>query len=112
MHYGIDEELPKKYIHLDARPDGLIYNTEGYLGGILEVKCLKALKGRAVTEWVKSDVPSSACVSSNDLGILVLKKSHAYYYQIQLQLIITEAQYCDFLLYSKVINPHVKRILQ
>ena len=40
---------------------------------------------------------------------LVLKKSHAYYYQVQL--LISDAEYCDFVLHSGVGEPHVERIL-
>ena len=31
---------------------------------------------------------------------LVLKRTHLYFYQIQLQLLVTEAKFCDFVLYS------------
>ena len=33
----------KKYPHLGASPDGLIYDSQENLLGIIEVKCLKAL---------------------------------------------------------------------
>ena len=38
------------------------------------------------------------CVENNNL---VLKKTHSYYFQVQLQLLITEASFCDFVLYAK-----------
>ena len=31
---------------------------------------------------------------------LVLKRTHSYFYQIQLQLLVTEARFCDFVFYS------------
>ena len=41
---------------------------------------------------------------------LVLKKSHMYYYQIQLQLLITEIDFCDFILYSDKGPSNIERI--
>ena len=40
----------KKYPHLGASPDGLIYDSQENLLGIIEVKCLKALKDQALLE--------------------------------------------------------------
>ena len=33
-----------------------------------------------------------------------------YYYQIQLQLLMTEASFCDFVLDSGIGDPHIERI--
>ena len=42
---------------------------------------------------------------------LILKKSHMYYFQIQLQLLITGTEYCDFVLYCDKGPPSIERIL-
>ena len=100
----------KKYVHLGVSPDGLIVNSfSGTLNGIIEMKCLKALRDKTIAEWITGGIPSDACMSYSD-GELVLKRNHSYYSQVQLQLLITEAQYCDFILYSKVGEPNVERI--
>ena len=39
-----------------------------------------------------------------------LKKSHDYYYQIQCQLLVTEREFCDFVLYAKDGPISVQRI--
>ena len=39
-----------------------------------------------------------------------LKKSHSYYYQIQMQLLVTERTFCDFVLYAKNGPVSIERI--
>ena len=130
MQYGITEEVNaiasytkatgnevhpsglwvrKKYIYLGASPDGLILNNFGRVRGIIEVKCLKALKTKSVHEWIDSGIPSSACVYVTE-GKLELKRSHSYFFQVQLQLLMTQAYFCDFILHSKVGPPFIERI--
>ena len=105
--------INKKYTHLAASPDGLLLN-DGKLEGILEVKCLKILKLHSVSdilngECLKPELKRQ-CFELCD-GKLVLKKCHMYYYQIQLQLLITETDFCDFILYCDKGPSHVERIL-
>ena len=59
----------------------------GKLEGILEVKCSKVLRPRSVTDIVNKECHAGELIRH---GKLVLKRSHTYYYQIQLQLLITE----------------------
>ena len=42
----------KNYPHLGASPDGLVYDSQENLLGIIEVKCLKALKDQTVLHHV------------------------------------------------------------
>ena len=83
--------INEKFPHLAASPDGLIFN-DGKLDGILEVKCLKILRLHSVTDLINKEYPAGELnrqclkVSGNNL---IMKKSHMYYYQIQLQLLIT-----------------------
>ena len=135
MQYGIDEEqnalevfskmanlevhgsglwVNKKYPHLGASPDGLIFDpATGELNAIIEVKCLKILQNQTYVEWINNGISNSACVRL-DGDKLVLKKNHPYMYQIlqllQLQLLITEVPCCYFILYSKVGEPYVQRV--
>ena len=105
-----------KYLHLGASPDGLIYDNNNKLSGIIEIKCLKILRKRTVDELVKcvengelKDVMKHQCFVVTD-GTLILRKTHAYYFQVQLQLLITEAEFCDFVLHSGIGNPSMERI--
>ena len=129
MRYGIEEEenaiekfssfsgfkieksglwVNKKYIHLGSSPDGLIFN-ENELAGIVEIKCLKSLRTQTAKQWMDNGIEQYACVKRQE-NTLVLKKSHPYYFQVQLQLLITEAPLCYFVLHSKVGDPYVLRI--
>ena len=107
--------IHKKYPHLGASPDGLMWENND-LVGIVEVKCLKILKGHTIQEFIDSfengkisDQVKRQCFHVIGRN-LVLKKSHSYYFQVQLQLLITEAKYCDFILYSNVGDARIERI--
>ena len=67
--------------------------------GTVEVNCLKILKGHRIQEFIDSfkNGKISDQVKMQSFHVdgtnLVLKKSHSYYFQVQLQLLITEAKY-------------------
>ena len=78
MQYGISEEpnaiaayskltgtqafsglwVNKKYVYLGASPDGLIFDSDKRLRGIVEVKRLKALRNQTMDEWINAGIPS------------------------------------------------------
>ena len=103
----------RKYIHLAASPDGLIYNDQNKLHGIIEIKCLKIFRNRTIEQLILDKPPelSKKCFALNDNNIS-LKRSHLYFYQVQLQLLITEADYCDYILYSSAGKIYVERIVK
>ena len=103
----------KNYIHLAVSPDGLIYNDQNKLHGIIEIKCLKIFRNRTIEQLILYKPPklSKQCFKLNDKNIS-LKRSHLYFYQVQLQLLITEADYCDFIVYSSARKIYVERILK
>jgi hypothetical protein len=138
MKYGIEEEpkavinyslitnkvvvnsgiwINQKYPHLGATPDGLIYDDDKQLCGIIEIKCLKIFKSQSVNDIIKlsNDEKLKAIISRQCFSIvdqkLILKKSHMYYFQIQHQLLVTQCSYCDFVMHSGVGDPHIERIL-
>ena len=87
-----------KYLHLGASPDGLILDDSTInVKGIIEVKCLKIFRGRSIEQIIQQKLPelSRQCFKVVDNKIL-LKTSHSYYYQIQLQHLVTKAEYCNF----------------
>lgn len=70
---------------LGASPDGLIFDpSESCEFGLVEIKCPN------VKSYV--DCPYLQMKS----GQLALKKSHAYYWQVQGQMLITGMNWCDF----------------
>ena len=106
-----------KYPHLGAIPDGLLVDeNSGAVAGIMEAKCLKILRSKTVEELIAecrkgsaSDILKNQCFSLR-CGKLCLKKCHSYYYQVQLQLLITGRNFCDFVLHTPKRPPAVERI--
>ncbi|EDO36489.1 predicted protein [Nematostella vectensis] len=138
MKYGIDAEpaardayvkatdntvtetglwINKMYPHLGASPDGLVVDKESGTAGILEIKCLKLLKTRTVEEvisgWKDCTIPKETlqrqCFKLESDGLIHLKRSHGYYFQIQLQLLVTGGHFCDFVLFSQKGPPSIER---
>ena len=103
----------KNYIHLAVSPDGLIYNDQNKLHGIIEIKCLKIFRNRTIEQLILGKPPklSKQCFELNDNNIY-LNRSHLYFHQVQLQLLITEADYCDFILYFSDGKIYVERIVK
>lgn len=71
--------------HLGASPDGRVYDpSESPPFGLVEVKCS-----------TKNDVSQVAHLKVQD-GHASLRRSHAYYWQVQGQMAVTGLQWCDF----------------
>ena len=90
-----------KYPYLACSPDGLVDDD-----GLVEIKSLKLFKEHEIQKIIKNgstvvskDILGRQCFEIKD-GKCVLKESHSYYHQIQLQLLVTERTYCDFVLYA------------
>ncbi len=138
MQYGINEEpkarlaytqatgnqvqetgfwVNKKFPYLGASPDGLIMGNDGKVIGLIEIKCLKILKEKSVEDLVKEknggEIPSyvlnNQCFTF-DGNNLKLRESHIYYYQVQLQMLVTDLNFCDFVLHSPKGSPSIQRI--
>ena len=114
----------KLWPEMGCSPDGLVrdpmMDNERERFGLIEIKCPKILKTIAPANIFKgledktilsSDLYSS-CFSRPTSGDvkLELKTTHQYYYQIQLQLAITDLKWCDFVLWSPIGQPNVERI--
>ena len=74
---------------------------------------LKIFRGRFIEQRIQQKLPklSKKCFKVVANKIL-LKTSHSYYYQIQLQLLVTEAEYCDFILYSNIGKIYMETIFK
>ena len=105
--------INKKYLHLAASPDGLVFGDDKNLLSIVEVKCLNILRLHSVNDIINADCQSAEvkrqCFVVEDKK-LVLKRTHLYLYQIQLQLLVTEARFCDLVLYSAKGPVSIERI--
>ena len=98
-----------KFPFLGCSPDGLIDN------GLVEIKSLKLFKHNTIEEVtlgkasLSKDLIRRQCFNIND-GKCVLKHNHAYYYQIQMQLLVTERQFCDLILFAEEGPVSIERI--
>lgn len=84
----IDKKLP----YLAASPDGLVKNDS-----LVEIKCPVSIKDYTPDEAFNNK--KLKCMVNRD-GNLRLKSSHAYYYQIQGQLHITDRKFCYFCIWT------------
>ena len=81
---------------IGASPDEMVHCL--YCGkGTLEIKCPYLCKDKTLEEKCKE---KTFCFESKN-GNLILKKDHAYYYQIQIQLKVCQVSYCDFVVWNK-----------
>ena len=102
-----------KYLHLGASPHGLVLDDSFInVKGIIEVKCLKVFTGRSIEQIIQQKFPELSRQCFKVVDNKILKTSHPYYYQIQLQRLVTEAKYCDFILYSDIRKRYIQRIFK
>ncbi|XP_049515430.1 uncharacterized protein LOC119434400 [Dermacentor silvarum] len=90
--------------HMAASPDGLI-SCACCQDGVLEIKC--PYSAACVKDVVTQ---KSGCleVAASD-NTLKLKRQHAYYTQIQMQLFVCQRSYCDFFVWTPA-DSHLERI--
>jgi len=90
----VDADRP----YLGASPDGLVNCScceDGH--GVLEIKCPFCFKD-ALPDDNSAD---TNYYMENNNGEWKLKRQHAYYYQVQMQMAICKAAYCDFVVWSE-----------
>ena len=99
-----------KFSFLGCSPDCLVGDN-----GLLEIKSLKVFKNNPINDVTsgKVSLPKGAikkqCFTIKE-GKCVLRENHAYYYQVQMQLLVTERDFCDFVLYAQDGEVSVERI--
>lgn len=83
-----------EYPYIAVSPDRIVF--EGDERGLLEVKCPPSKQKMTPTEACK--FPDFCCHVMN--GCVVLKKTHPYYFQVQGQMAVVGAQWCDFVVWT------------
>uniref|UniRef100_A0A8C6SKJ6 SWIM-type domain-containing protein n=1 Tax=Neogobius melanostomus TaxID=47308 RepID=A0A8C6SKJ6_9GOBI len=83
----------KSHIFIAASPDGLV-TCQCCSPGILEIKCPMSLAYSTPYET------PPIYLNKDENGQFSLKKSHNYYTQVQVQLMATECNWCDFFIYT------------
>lgn len=80
-----------------ASPDGIV-TCSCCKSGCIEIKCPSRLKKYKIDEWARLN---DTCLRYSDSGNLHVDKNHAHYYQMHLQMFVTNLPYCDFVIWSK-----------
>ena len=81
-----------KWPYLGATPDGKVSCT--CCGkGIVEIKCPYCHKESTIDNATQD---KNFCLKKDSSGKIYLDHSHAYYFQVQTQLFLTDLEYCDF----------------
>ena len=108
---------------LKISPAGFVISTsDAYLGaspdsflectccgaGVLEVKCPYCARSTSLSETAKDKATFCLLETANGLR---LRPEHPYFYQCQLQMMVTERKYCDFVVWSPSGELHIERIL-
>ena len=87
---------------LGATPDGIVGS------GIIEVKCPFVCRECSFEEAAATK--RTFCLQKTHHGRLRLNTKHQYYHQVQVQLFVTKAEYCDFVVWSPS-QVHIEHIL-
>ena len=86
------------YPYVGALPDGILECFCCETIFVIEIKCPTKATKMLLTELAISD--ESFCMEYVN-GEYILKKDHAYYYQVQLQMFLTQAKECYCFAYSR-----------
>ena len=88
-----------------ASPDGIA--DDGKTQVVLEIKCPYSARNMSFDEAVRS--VKNFCLQY-DGSHYTLKRKHAYYYQVQMQLFVTGLSSCDFIVWSRTGGTKIDRI--
>lgn len=85
--------ISSEWPFIGATPDGKV--TCSCCGdGVVEIKCPYCHKYESIE--CAANLDKKFCLKKGHDDRLHLNKSHAYYYQVQTQLFVTDTEYCDF----------------
>ena len=84
--------------HFGASPDGVV-ECDCCGRGVIEIKCPFSCRE---CSFVKASEDSpSFCLEEFEDGQFRLKRKHAYFYQVQLQMKVCEVEYADFVIWRE-----------
>ena len=76
---------------------------------LIKIKSLNSFQFSTVSSITSSQTMNRQCFTVKD-GKCTLKHSHNYYNQVQMQLLVTERKFCDFVLYAENGPVSIERI--
>ena len=97
------------YCWLGASPDGMI-DCSCCGKGTLEIKCPYTKRH---DEILQTTCDPAFCLNfDKTTQMMALKRNHAYYFQVQAQIVLTNSDYCDFVVWTaaKANNLFIERI--
>ncbi|XP_069109472.1 uncharacterized protein [Argopecten irradians] len=83
--------LTPKHPHIGASPDAIV-TCDCCGNGVVEIKCPYCVKDKDLKD---------AGTQLNFLRDGKLKSNHKYFYQVQTQMLVTEMDYCDFVVWTE-----------
>ncbi|KAL9963241.1 hypothetical protein ACROYT_G032421 [Oculina patagonica] len=89
--------LSTDHPYLGASPDGLVH-CKCCGAGACEIKCPFCHKNDDIATATKD---KNFCLEQTPTGGHQLKRSHQYYYQVQLQLLCSTLKYIDFVVWTQ-----------
>lgn len=100
--------ISSDYPWLAASPDGLVEDPQHSPSkGIVEFKNPYAARDMTIHDAVTK--LKNFCLKQDQDGLISLRPSHSYFYQIQATMLCTKRKWCDFVLCTKE-DMHVERI--
>lgn len=102
-------KISSQHPFIGATPDGYVH-CSCCGSGVIEIKCPHCAKDMYVDD-AASNI-KSFCLTKDSDGNIKLSRDHVYYYQVQMQLFVTDKAYCDFILWTEKDGqtPYVERI--
>lgn len=100
----------KKCPGLGCSPDGLIFDKDGVITTLLEIKCPFKVKNIHPCEISKIN-GKAMCYTVDGNNNMSIKRNHQYYYQVQMSLAIMNLPSCDFVMWSEkgILVENIKR---
>ncbi|ELU16729.1 hypothetical protein CAPTEDRAFT_217374 [Capitella teleta] len=90
---------------IGASPDSLI-ECPVCGPGCVEVKCPHCVESLSCGDENRKDF----CLEKDANSVLRLKRTHSYFFQVQVQMACTQRGYCDFVVWLSNTEVHIERI--
>lgn len=91
--------INNKYPFCGVSPDAVI-SCDCCGKGVLEIKCPYVMRFGDFKSYVKPSKSPLIMVNNGETMEYNLKQDHEYYYQVQMQMFLTETDYCDFVVWN------------
>ena len=90
------------YPYLGATPDGMMTCSCCTGSYVIEIKCPFKCSKNTTVELAKTD--PEFCMEFTAEGRYQLKRTHAYFYQVQLQMLLTNSSSCYFYVHGNSVS--------